>query len=63
MLPNGEVLVAETNAPPRREDGKGIKAWIMKKVKGKAGASVPSANRISLLREEGASRERPRAAA
>ncbi|MEI9899366.1 MAG: hypothetical protein WDN31_03685 [Hyphomicrobium sp.] len=29
-LPNGDVLVAETNAPPKPEDGKGIKGWFMK---------------------------------
>jgi glucose/arabinose dehydrogenase len=50
-LPNGDVLVAETNAPPKPEDGKGIKGWIMKKVMKKAGAGVPSANRITLLRD------------
>ena len=27
VLPNGDVLVAETNAPPKPEDGKGIKGW------------------------------------
>ena len=32
VLPNGDVLVAETNAPPKPEDGKGIKGWVMKKV-------------------------------
>ncbi len=51
VLPNGDVLVAETNAPPKPEDGKGIKGWIMKMVMGRAGAGVPSANRISLLRD------------
>ena len=51
VLPNGDVLVAETNAPERPEEGKGIKAWVMKKVMGKAGAGVPSANRITLLRD------------
>ncbi|RFC35274.1 MAG: Glucose/arabinose dehydrogenase, beta-propeller fold [Candidatus Nitrotoga sp. SPKER] len=51
VLPNGDVLIAETNAPPKPEDGKGIKGWFMKKVMGKAGATVPSANRISLLRD------------
>jgi glucose/arabinose dehydrogenase len=51
VLPNGDVLVAETNAPPRPEDGKGIKGWIMKRVMKRAGAGVPSANRISLLRD------------
>jgi glucose/arabinose dehydrogenase len=51
VLPNGDVLVAETNAPPKPEDGKGIKGWIMGIVMGRAGAGVPSANRISLLRD------------
>ena len=51
VLPNGDVLVAETNAPPKPEDGKGIKGWFMKRVMKKAGAAVPSANRITLLRD------------
>lgn len=51
VLPNGDVLVAETNAPPKPEDGKGIKGWIMKQVQKRAGAGVPSANRITLLRD------------
>ena len=51
VLPNGDVLVAESNAPPKPQDGKGIKGWIMKKVMGRAGAGVPSANRITLLRD------------
>ncbi|MCX7256212.1 MAG: sorbosone dehydrogenase family protein [Polaromonas sp.] len=50
-LPNGDVLVAETNAPPKPEDGKGIKGWFMKKVMQRVGAAVPSANRITLLRD------------
>ena len=50
VLPNGDVLVAETNAPPRREKG-GIKAWFMKLFMKRAGADVPSANRITLLRD------------
>ena len=50
VLPNGDVLVAESNAPPKPEDGKGVKGWVMKKVMSKAGAGVPSANRITLLR-------------
>ncbi|EJM91322.1 glucose/sorbosone dehydrogenase [Pseudomonas sp. GM74] len=52
VLPNGDVLVAETNAPPKPEDGKGIRGWVMKKVMGRAGAGVPSANRITLLRDK-----------
>jgi glucose/arabinose dehydrogenase len=50
VLPNGDVLVAETNAPKRAE-AKGIRAWFMKRVMKKAGAAVPSANRITLLRD------------
>lgn len=50
-LPNGDILVAETNAPPKPEDGKGIKGWVMGLVMGKAGAKTPSANRITLLRD------------
>jgi glucose/arabinose dehydrogenase len=51
VLPNGDVLVAETNAPERPEDGKGIKGAVMKSAMKKAGAAVPSANRITLLRD------------
>ena len=51
VLPNGDVLVAETNAPPRPEQGKGLKGAAMKVVKKRAGASVPTANRITLLRD------------
>ena len=51
VLPNGDVLVAETNAPPRPEQGKGIKAWFKKRAMKKAGAATPSANRITLLRD------------
>jgi glucose/arabinose dehydrogenase len=51
VLPNGDVLVAETNAPPRPDDGGGIKGWFMKRFMKRAGAAVPSANRITLLRD------------
>jgi glucose/arabinose dehydrogenase len=51
VLPNGDVLVAETNAPPRPEDSKGIKGWFFKRYQKKAGGTVPSANRITLLRD------------
>ena len=51
VLPNGDVLVAETNAPPRPDDGEGIKGWVMKLMMGRAGAETPSANRITLLRD------------
>lgn len=39
------------NAPPKPQDSKGIKGWIMKLVMKRAGAGVPSANRITLLRD------------
>jgi glucose/arabinose dehydrogenase len=51
VLPNGDVLVAETNAPERPKDGGGVKGAVMKRVMAKAGAKVPSANRITLLRD------------
>jgi glucose/arabinose dehydrogenase len=51
VLPNGDVLVAETNAPQRPDDNKGIKGWFFKKFQKKAGGGVPSANRITLLRD------------
>ena len=51
VLPNGDVLVAETNAPPKPDDRKGIRGWVMGLVMKRAGAGVPSANRISLLRD------------
>ncbi len=50
VLPDGDVLVAETDAPPKPEDSKGIKGKIMKFEMRKAGSSTPSANRITLLR-------------
>ena len=51
ILPNGDVLVAETNAPPKPNDGNGIQGWVMGLVMKRAGAGVPSANRITLLRD------------
>ena len=51
VLPNGDVLVAETNAPANPDAKKTLKSmiqgWFMKR----AGAGVPSADRISLLRD------------
>jgi len=52
VLPNGDVLVAETNAPQRPQDNKGLKGWFFKRYQKKAGGAVPSANRITLLRDE-----------
>ncbi|MDB5703384.1 MAG: sorbosone dehydrogenase family protein [Sphingomonas bacterium] len=51
VLPNGDVLVAETNGPVRPKDGHGIKGYFFKKFQKKAGAGVPSPNRITLLRD------------
>lgn len=51
VLPNGDVLVAETNSPPKPEDNKGIKGFVTEKVMSRAGATVPSPNRITLLRD------------
>jgi glucose/arabinose dehydrogenase len=51
-LPNGDILVAETNAPPKpEEDRGGFRAWAQGLVMKKAGAVTPSANRITLLRD------------
>jgi glucose/arabinose dehydrogenase len=55
VLPNGDVLVAETNAPARPEEGPGIKGWIMGLLMQRAGAATPSANRILLLRDSNGS--------
>ena len=53
VLPNGDVLVAESNkpAPPPGQEEKGIKAWVTKQVMKRAGAGVPSPDRILLLRD------------
>jgi glucose/arabinose dehydrogenase len=51
VLPNGDVLVAESNAPPKPDDAKGFRGWVMGLVMKRAGAGTPSANRITLLRD------------
>jgi len=50
VLPNGDVLVAETNGPKRPEDGKGVKGWFQSLFQKYAGAKTASADRITLLR-------------
>lgn len=51
-LPNGDILVAESNAPPKPDDKKGgLRGWVQGLIMGRAGATVPSANRITLLRD------------
>jgi len=51
VLPDGDVLVAETNAPVRPDDNRGIKGWFFKHFQKQAGGGVPSPNRITLLRD------------
>ena len=53
VLPNGDVLVAEGNKPkpPPGQEPTGLRAWAMKLVMKRAGAGVPSADRITLLRD------------
>jgi glucose/arabinose dehydrogenase len=51
VLPNGDVLVAETNAPSEPAGNRGIKGWFFRRFQKKAGGAVPSANRIILLRD------------
>lgn len=50
LLPNGDVLVAESNAPAS-DGGFSLKGWIAGKIMEKAGARTPSADRITLLRD------------
>jgi glucose/arabinose dehydrogenase len=49
VLPNGDVLVAETNRPPKPASG--LRAFFMGIVMKRAGAAAPTANRITLLRD------------
>ncbi len=52
VLPNGDVLVAETNRPPTPDPPSNpIRGALMKAAFKKAGAAAPSANRITLLRD------------
>jgi glucose/arabinose dehydrogenase len=51
VLPNGDVLVAESAAPPQPDLTRGLMGWIMQLGMRWAGADVPSANRITLLRD------------
>ncbi len=51
VLPNGDVLVAESNGPVRPDDSRGLRGTVMKAVQSRAGAGVPSPDRITLLRD------------
>lgn len=51
-LPNGDILVAETNAPPKPEgQSGGLRGWVQGLVMKRAGATPQSPNRIILLRD------------
>jgi glucose/arabinose dehydrogenase len=51
VLPNGDVLVAESNGPERPDNYVGIRGWFTKRFLRKGGGAAPSANRITLLRD------------
>jgi glucose/arabinose dehydrogenase len=51
ILPNGDVLVAETNKPAQQNAGISFKQWITGRIMKIVGAATPSANRITLLRD------------
>ena len=51
VLPNGDVLVAETNAPKRPDDNRGFRGFLFKVFLARGGGGVPSENRIVLLRD------------
>ncbi|HJQ10321.1 MAG TPA: sorbosone dehydrogenase family protein [Gemmatimonadaceae bacterium] len=51
VLPNGDVLVSETNAPKRPDDAKGVKGFFFRFFQTRAGGGVPSENRLILLRD------------
>lgn len=51
VLPNGDVLVAESDGPDRPDQRKGVRGWLMSKMMERAGSGTPSADRITLLRD------------
>ncbi|RCW63784.1 PQQ-dependent sugar dehydrogenase [Pseudorhodoferax soli] len=53
VLPNGDVLVAESNKPANAGEGKppSLRGWVQGLFMKRAGAGVPSADRITLLRD------------
>jgi glucose/arabinose dehydrogenase len=51
VLPNGDVLVAESNTPARSDAQSGIMEMIVAFITRRAGMGVPSPNRIMLLRD------------
>ena len=51
VLPNGDVLAAESDSPGTDKTGGNVKGFVQKLLMKKAGSSKGSANRISLLRD------------
>lgn len=51
VLPNGDILVAETNGPAEEQTGFSIRGWVMGVLMNRAGAKAANANRITLLRD------------
>jgi glucose/arabinose dehydrogenase len=52
VLPNGDILVAESDTPSKPDDARGIRGEVQKLVQKHAGSGAePSANRITLLRD------------
>ena len=53
VLPNGDVLAAEAAGPPSKggKTNSGIKGWVKKQLMKKVKSAVPSADRITLLRD------------
>ena len=51
VLPNGDILVAETDSPPKPDDEKGLRGLVQRMIKKTVGSDTPSANRILLLRD------------
>lgn len=55
QLPNGDILVAESGAPPDRPDNsRGIRRWAQGLLMSRAGAGGENGNRITLLRDSNA---------
>lgn len=51
VLPNGDVLVAESDGPERPDDAEGIRGLIYRYFLRKGGSGTKSADRITLLRD------------
>jgi glucose/arabinose dehydrogenase len=52
VLPNGDVLVAESNSPKKADEGFSLRGMAKRVVLWFVGAGVPSPDRITLLRDE-----------